>query len=278
MTSIVIDKQRAFNLLEIRNKSKHPQNRGLLLTGFTLIELLVVIAIIAILMAVLMPALNRAREQGRRSVCMSNLKQLGLAWVLYANDNEGKIVNSDVSYPGNPPVNTWWVHWPTKGHDSAIEQWELAIRKGQLWLYCKSIKLYKCPNSARQRRLTYTIVDSMNGYCGWDSYTPKLKIKNINQIQRPSERMVFLGEDPVSPGTWGVLYSVEAWFDAPPKLHSNGTTFGFADGHSEYWKWADSRTAKTTWDDRNVAQPGNTDLHKVQRAVWGKLGYEPGTR
>ena len=61
--------------------------------------------------------------------------------------------------------------------------------------------------------------------------------------------MVFLGESPVSTGTWGVLYSVEAWFDPPPKLHSKGTTFGFADGHSEYWKWADSRTAETTWDD-----------------------------
>jgi len=49
--------------------------------GFTLIELLVVIAIIAVLMAILMPALNRAREQGKRAACLSNLKQLQLAWV-----------------------------------------------------------------------------------------------------------------------------------------------------------------------------------------------------
>ncbi|NQT01038.1 MAG: prepilin-type N-terminal cleavage/methylation domain-containing protein, partial [Planctomycetes bacterium] len=48
--------------------------------GFTLIELLVVIAIIAVLMAILMPSLNRAREQGKRSTCLSNLKQLTLAW------------------------------------------------------------------------------------------------------------------------------------------------------------------------------------------------------
>ncbi|MHC4070937.1 MAG: type II secretion system protein [Planctomycetota bacterium] len=56
--------------------------------GFTLIELLVVIAIIAILLAILMPALNRVREQGKRAVCLSNLKQLSLAWILYADDNE----------------------------------------------------------------------------------------------------------------------------------------------------------------------------------------------
>ena len=61
--------------------------------GFTLIELLVVIAVIAILMAILMPALQRAREQGQRAVCMGNVKQLGLAWVMYADENDSRIVN-----------------------------------------------------------------------------------------------------------------------------------------------------------------------------------------
>jgi len=61
--------------------------------GFTLIELLVVIAIIALLMAILMPVLKTAREQGKRIVCIGNLKQLTLAWIMYADDNDGKIVN-----------------------------------------------------------------------------------------------------------------------------------------------------------------------------------------
>ncbi|MBP8304961.1 MAG: type II secretion system protein [Phycisphaerae bacterium] len=238
-------------------------------------ELLVVIAIIAILMAVLMPALNRAREQGKRAVCLSNLKQLTLAWVMYADDHQGKIVNSDVGYVGEPPVSNWWVRWPAKGHESTIQEWEEAIRAGQLWRYCENVKLYKCPNSDSQRRLTYTIADSMNGYCRWDSYTLKLKVKSRDQLRRPSDRMVFVGEDPVSQGTWGVLYSLEAWYDPPPKLHSRGTTFSFADGHSEYWKWSDKRTERTTWAQHNIVQRGNPDLHRVQRAVWGQLGYVP---
>ena len=59
---------------------RSPQGKG----GFTLVELLVVIAIIALLMAVLLPALTRAREQGKRVVCMNNLKQLTLGWMNYA--------------------------------------------------------------------------------------------------------------------------------------------------------------------------------------------------
>src|SRR3989339_2244106 len=63
--------------------------------AFTLIELLVVIAIIAVLMAVLMPSLSRARKQGKRAACLNSLKQLGLAWIAYAGDNDDKIMNGE---------------------------------------------------------------------------------------------------------------------------------------------------------------------------------------
>jgi len=253
--------------------------------AFTLIELLVVIAVIAILMAILMPALRAAREQGKRAVCLSNLKQLTLAWLMYADDNEGKIPYSNVWWSWQPPpgVGPCWTEWydtPSNPESNPEkEDWLKGIKKGSLWQYCKNEKLYKCPNSKRDEYLTYTIVDSMNGYCGWDDYDgyDKLKITNINQILRPGGRIVFIGESPVSTGTWGIKYSIEAWFDAPPKLHSKGTTFSFADGHSEYWKWRDMRTSGTTWDHRDDTSwgEGNVDLHKVQKAVWGKLGYEP---
>jgi prepilin-type N-terminal cleavage/methylation domain-containing protein/prepilin-type processing-associated H-X9-DG protein len=237
--------------------------------GFTLVELLVVIAIIALLMSILLPALHKAREQGKRAVCLSNLRQLMQAWIMYTDDNEDKIPGSDVGYASR---GTCWTDWPSVTSDPL--KWEEAIKRGQLWPYCKNIKLYKCPNSTRAELLTYAIVDSMNGWGGWDEYTPTLLIKNRTQLRRPAARMVFLGESPVTKGSWGVLYSEERWWDPAPVRHGKGATFSFADGHGEYWKWKDERTIEYDWDDAD--QSGNKDLHNVQRAVWGRLGYEPG--
>lgn len=84
--SAIMDIRKAFILLEVRGKREHCGLSGPLLTGFTLIELLVVIAIIALLMAMLLPALQRVRDQAKEAVCRSNLRQWGIYWQMYGHD------------------------------------------------------------------------------------------------------------------------------------------------------------------------------------------------
>ena len=128
--------------------------------GFTLIELLVVIAIIAVLMAILFPALNNAREQGKRTVCLGNLRQLTLAWIMYADDYNDRIVS------GNAGANGAWVG---KGWDNAYGQGVMlseaaqkqAIRTGTLFFYVKEEKLYNCPTGVRNQFITYSVMDSI---------------------------------------------------------------------------------------------------------------------
>ena len=90
--------------------------------GFTLIELLVVIAVIAILLAILMPALRRAKEQGQRAACLSNVKQLTVAWLMYAYENDDKIVNASTffSRPGEPA----WIgaRWQVQGTEQELRE------------------------------------------------------------------------------------------------------------------------------------------------------------
>jgi len=249
--------------------------------AFTLIELLVVIAIIAILMAILMPTLGRAREQGKRIACLNNLKQLTMGWILYADSNDDKITYANTGLTGQSTVP--WVRYPGAGADqeAAME----GIRTGGLYPYCPEVKLYKCPTGVRGEFVTYAIVDAMNGYDGIPG-TSKLMVYRRMQIKRADQRIVFLDEGRLSPNSWTLWYDQERWWDQITARHGDGTNFGFADGHSEYWKWKDPRTIDTAeldydyWQGtgRNggeATQPGNEDLHRVQRGVWTKLGYEP---
>ncbi len=250
----------------IPNRRKKRSTRG-----FTLIELLVVIAIIAVLMAILMPALHRAKEQGQRAVCLNNLRQLTLGWILYADDSNDKIIYARVQ------SRTAWVLW--QGFGVSEEERMEGVRSGMLYRYCPDVKLYKCPTGIRGEVITYAIVDAMNGF-DWvrEGVTlPKgVYIKLRSEIRQPSRRIVFIDEGRLSPDSWTIYYDRAQWWDGTPARHGDGTNFSFADGHSEYWKWKDPRTvARSKGKPTATVQLDNPDLQRIQRAFWGKLGYEP---
>jgi prepilin-type N-terminal cleavage/methylation domain-containing protein/prepilin-type processing-associated H-X9-DG protein len=248
--------------------------------GFTLIELLVVIAIIAILMAILMPALQRAREQGRRAVCLNNTKTLALGWMMYCEDYAGNMPKADANDTRGWVLNLGGTLPVEAPHDTQLE----AIRRGQLFKYVQTFKVYRCPVAKSYEMRTYSCTHSMNGARRPDgtSFDGGPLVRNIYKIKQPALRFVFLddfGED--WDAAWAVPWSRPAWWNPIPARHGAGTTVSFADGHSEWWAWKDQRTIDLMeawdWDSRgdnlNLAQQGNPDLLRVQKAAWGTLGY-----
>lgn len=122
--------------------------------AFTLVELLVVISVIAILLAILMPALGKARETAKRAQCGFNLKQLMLAWFMYADNNNGFVMQGK-DYNKWTPFPTYIQFWNGKWvTDASMSGGGYMIpEEGYLWKYAPNGKLNACPSLRKEMTL-----------------------------------------------------------------------------------------------------------------------------
>ncbi len=229
-----------------------------LLCGFTLLELLVVIAIIAILAALIFPALGRAKARSKTVVCLNNLREIGLAFVMYVHEEQG--------YPQ---------HNTQKAADPWADQFSDTMRGVR--------KIYVCPAHPQALKISTetgfdNIVAFSYGYNVWgcsvdddlglDRAWPLPPIRE-SQVVVPSDMIAF--GDSSDLGDYSLSFIIPTYgFDdgdhvesyGPSKRHNNGANMVFCDGHAEYGKnaaWVAHRP--------DVMQRWNRD-HDPHTNIW----------
>jgi len=191
--------------------------------AFTLIELLVVIAIIAILASILFPVFARARENARRASCMSNLKQIGLGMMMYAQDYDEHVVSHSLSTAG--------LNWY-----ETLEP------------YIKSRQLFFCPSSNKNSSAALSTSNISYGY-NYRGMTRQISGEasghrggiSLAALDAPTQ-IVMIGDT----GENGTAYVMDpANSDRLPNdIHLEGCNFVFADGHV---KWLKSKPVLATY-------------------------------
>jgi len=246
--------------------------------GFSLVELLVVIGIIACLVGILLPVLSAAREHAKRVACISNVRQLTIAWLMYANDNRGRLCSSnswenDGSHDPVPGPRSF--SWIGGGTDPS---------QGALWPYLHDARIYFCPNRAGPRGVHIQppfirddyISYAMNGLLASQQVPPGLPRSAllITDIKHAESTFVFIEPfntvpcDRYVPPIYTPGVSAAEGFDWPPGRNhwlggANGTTLSFADGHAIFWQYA-NLTTYNPYDNFGAANTGDS----LQLAAW----------
>jgi prepilin-type N-terminal cleavage/methylation domain-containing protein/prepilin-type processing-associated H-X9-DG protein len=262
---------------------RSPAKRGLPRTvqrGFTLIELLVVIAIIAILAALLLPALSSAREKGRKTVCLSNLRQVGIAIHMYAQDSEGRIPYGPKAPPFTNPNN----FYPSTGAPTSLLSLQSGapVGLGLLLQYHLTAqpKVLFCP-STDQPLDTEAELAKVGTYQAQSSYyfrhggntqlfdapgatnlPPHLRLESmgLNRNGLPIRTLVidtlFLCPDELAP------------FNVKPRTHhrQKSATILFADGHAVARLNKDKRFTVDVTDYSQIRYAFNRILEVFERA------------